>query len=349
LLGSLLVSPVGSALAAERASTVPTQITKISEVPGLSEVPPGTIALVVARRHKGIGGGALRFEMRLNGVTIADLGKRDFAVIYLAPGSYSLESHMYANIVQKQLVDTKHFDISVESSGIEFFDVAGRGAYMVQRTETEALEMLKGMLLTRMARYADLVGDPVKLARAQQERDVSDAAQRSAASTQFNQTLSMGGINPGSRTSASGIPVGAASGAAGGACPSTLAHLAPRLPPYNNSTLQQLRTAVLGTDMRAAMQSAQAQGFTPAQAAGEAARAASQAEENRTHAAQCIKGFAVDPEKVAGQLQDGTFVFSPGSITTDCTIAYVAAHYQAVANREAAIILACMTVEMARP
>lgn len=127
-----------------------------------------------------------------------------------------------------------------------------------------------------------------------------------------------------------------------GACPEDLSHLASSMPRYSDSMLSQARQAVLQTNIRQAMSTARAQGYSPRQAAAATLEQARQAEASMPEAESCIRAAAADPHGVLSQLKLGTYQFGTGSITADCARAYVLAHYQALANRGAATAMACM-------
>ena len=128
----------------------------------------------------------------------------------------------------------------------------------------------------------------------------------------------------------------------GGACPTTLAHLESKLPRYSDALLNEARRAVLDTDLNSALASARAQGFSSQAAAAASLQQAKEAERGMPQAEACIRAVAVSPAAVISQLQNGTFPFAQGSITSDCARGYVLAYYQMVANQEAAVALACL-------
>lgn len=136
-------------------------------------------------------------------------------------------------------------------------------------------------------------------------------------------------------------------GTGGGACRTTLGHLAPRLPQYDVAEIQQVRTAILNEDLRRASQKAKSMGLSTAAAASQSLQAANNADAQVKNAAGCIRNFATSPEQVIRSLEQGNFKFNGRSISQlnineSCAAQYVVLRYQAVAMRESAVQMACL-------
>ena len=140
----------------------------------------------------------------------------------------------------------------------------------------------------------------------------------------------------------SGVAANSTDAASTASCPTNLRYLSTRLPQYNDAMLSQALNSVLETDLRQSMATARSMGYTPQSAAAATLQQARQAEQAMPTAAACIRQAANNPDQIMSQLQRGTYTFSSGSISDDCAKAYVLAYYQLVANREAAIGLACL-------
>ena len=132
------------------------------------------------------------------------------------------------------------------------------------------------------------------------------------------------------------------SNVAAAACPDTMAHLASKLPRYNRADLDQVRDTILNTRIQDGISAAAAQGYSAKQAAALTLQQAQANEQQRPAATECIRKTAVDPDGVIAQLENGTYSFSdnPG-IMESCAAAYVLYFYGAVANKEAAVAMAC--------
>ena len=286
-------------------------------------------------------GTGIRYEVRLDDVTIGDLGTKEYVVAYVVPGKYKMTVHAYGSIVAKSLAGTQPVNLAADPR-VAFYEVSAFGETLARKAASDLLAFLPGMPMSNEVLFQDLVSDPTKLAEMQRARREADAAQAQSAAQQRSQTMMMGGITPGLGAAVSGKPAGATAAATGGGnCPATLAHLAPNLPQYNDAQLQQLRQASLAIDMRDTLEGVKAQGFTASQAAAEAARVSKATEAELSAAAQCLNAFGVEPEKLAAQLQNGSFEFAD-SANSNCARGYVVAYYSSVVNKEAAVILACM-------
>jgi hypothetical protein len=126
-------------------------------------------------------------------------------------------------------------------------------------------------------------------------------------------------------------------------CPTTLGYLASRLPRYNDANLEQMRNAVLQSNIVDAMARAKEQGATPAQAAAAALDLAEQAKNNLTIAAQCVHQLSTEPQKTMSELQNGTFRFSGYQTAMEaCASQYILSYYLAVSAKETAIVAACL-------
>ncbi|WP_425259981.1 hypothetical protein ACPOLB_03860 [Rubrivivax sp. RP6-9] len=137
------------------------------------------------------------------------------------------------------------------------------------------------------------------------------------------------------------------SGHAGGACKTTLAHLAPSLPQYDVAEIQETRTAIVSEDLRVAARKAKSMGLSTADAASQSLQAANNADQQVKVAAECIRNFATSPEQVIRSLEQGTFQFGGGSIgqlniNESCAAQYVVLKYAAIATRESAVQMACL-------
>jgi hypothetical protein len=126
-------------------------------------------------------------------------------------------------------------------------------------------------------------------------------------------------------------------------CPTTLAYLAPRLPRYNDANLEQMRTAVLQSNIVEAMQRARAQGATPTEAAAAALDVSVQAKDQLSTAAECVRQLSPEPEKAMAELQNGMFRFTGSQTAMEaCASQYVLLYYMAVSAKETAIVAACL-------
>jgi hypothetical protein len=128
----------------------------------------------------------------------------------------------------------------------------------------------------------------------------------------------------------------------GSNCPATLAHLDNQLPKYDLPILQKGRSMVLKEDLRASFQKAIGSGRSPAQAATEMLRSASEAERTKDQAKSCIKQVSTDYDGVIYRLEKGTYDMRSGTIQQSCAANYVLMHYLAVGSKETAIAFACM-------
>lgn len=129
-------------------------------------------------------------------------------------------------------------------------------------------------------------------------------------------------------------------------CPKSLAHLSMALPDYNNPKLHQARETLLREDMVVVYKKGLASGLTPKQMVLQTQEQARYALSEQNNAKQCVKGASISSTTVIKQLESGTYRFSnnPG-ISEECANAYVLHYYQAVANKEAAVIIACMATK----
>ena len=131
-------------------------------------------------------------------------------------------------------------------------------------------------------------------------------------------------------------------GAAAGLCPRTLAYLAPRLPQYPDADLQKARSLILETDLREAFRGLLARGYTTATAAQAAFEQAKADEERIPDMELCIRRSTDNPDQVISALRDGTYKFElGGNIMGSCAKAYVLFYMGYVANKEAAVGIAC--------
>ncbi len=131
-------------------------------------------------------------------------------------------------------------------------------------------------------------------------------------------------------------------GATAGPCPRTLAYLASRLPEYPDADLQKARSLILETDLREGFRTLLAQGYTTATAAQAAFEQAKADEQRAPEMEVCIRRSADNPDQVISTLQNGTYKFEPGgNIMGSCAKAYVLFYMGYVANKEAAVGIAC--------
>lgn len=102
---------------------------------------------------------------------------------------------------------------------------------------------------------------------------------------------------------------------------------------------------VLQQDLRQALQSARAQGYTPQAAAKAALDQAREFERGGPDAEACIRQSAIDPGRAIADLRSGAFDFNNigphGAMNKTCAKAYVLYYYGVLANREAALGMAC--------
>lgn len=126
-------------------------------------------------------------------------------------------------------------------------------------------------------------------------------------------------------------------------CHADLSYLADKLPKYDRSDLDQIRNMILGTDLRSGLDKARSQGYTPSTAAAAALQQAQASEQARPQAEECVRSTAVDPDGAMRQLENGTYSFTnDGGVMDSCAAAYVLFYYSLVANKEAAIGMACI-------
>jgi len=150
-------------------------------------------------------------------------------------------------------------------------------------------------------------------------------------------------IEPDTSLDLGGVGVALPKRMAQGGCPATLGHVASKLPSYNDSELQSARSAVLQTDLRQALATAHSQGYTPSAAAKAALEQANQFQSARPQAESCIRASTNHPDTVIRSLQKGSYEFSGrGGVSVACAKAYVVYYYGEVANREAAVGMACL-------
>jgi hypothetical protein len=125
------------------------------------------------------------------------------------------------------------------------------------------------------------------------------------------------------------------------ACPTTLGHLAARLPSYQDPQLQQLRAQILATNVTEALaQSGQPRG----QAAITAVQQAHQLEQSNRQVEECIVRAEGGGQGVVGQLKSGTYQMPPGTATgilDSCVRAWVVNDWGIVASRETAVLIGC--------
>jgi hypothetical protein len=143
--------------------------------------------------------------------------------------------------------------------------------------------------------------------------------------------------------SASGGMGAANSQSAGSAngCPNSLTHISGRLPNYADAELQSLRNEMLAFDPRSHFDGLVAQGHSPREIASAAAQQAGEAQRAMPSAEAAVREVATSPEQVMSELQAGTFRFSSGVLSAAAR-AWAIANYMVVANRETAVIMACM-------
>lgn len=129
----------------------------------------------------------------------------------------------------------------------------------------------------------------------------------------------------------------------GYACQTDLSNLGSKLPSYDRADLKQLRQMILQTDLHQALQGAQAQGLTPGQAAAAAIQQSQADDAARPQVEECVRKSAENPEEALSKLQNGTYDFNGNeTIQESCATAYVLFYYQSVANKAAAVGLACL-------
>lgn len=147
---------------------------------------------------------------------------------------------------------------------------------------------------------------------------------------------------PSAQASTGNNPAGTGS-ASSGTCPSTLAHLAPRLPNYRDSVLQQARSVVLNTNLPNTLAEARRQGYSDQAALSALLQQADVAEQGLPNAESCLRSISGATGDVARQLRDGSYPLrDDGSIASNCARGYVMAYWQALANREIAVAFACL-------
>lgn len=128
-------------------------------------------------------------------------------------------------------------------------------------------------------------------------------------------------------------------------CPTSLAHLAPKLPQYDVPDLQRARSAILQLSTTEMYQRMLNSGITPANGAKMAIQDVEKVEQQREVAKQCVRQTAANPESVISALERGTYrspTPTASGVLDGCARGYVLMHYQAVATKAAAVAIACM-------
>jgi hypothetical protein len=126
-------------------------------------------------------------------------------------------------------------------------------------------------------------------------------------------------------------------------CYTNLSYLDSMLPRYNDPEVEGLRQQILNTDLNQALAAAQSQGLSPSQAVSAALQQADQYDAAAPSAEQCIlQSAAGDPDAIMNSLDSGTYSMGSGGILWSCAKAYVIWRMGAIANREAAVGLACL-------
>lgn len=142
------------------------------------------------------------------------------------------------------------------------------------------------------------------------------------------------------RTTSALAPSGQAAASANG-CPRNLLHIAGQLPSYRDPELTALRQEILAFDPVTHFDQLVAAGNSPMDIAGAAAEQAAEAERAMPSAVAVIASVTDSPAPILAQLRAGTFVFDNG-IVGSAAKAWAAGNYMVIANRETAVILACM-------
>lgn len=128
-------------------------------------------------------------------------------------------------------------------------------------------------------------------------------------------------------------------------CPTSLAHLAAKLPLYDVPDLQRARSAILQLSTTEMYQRMLDSGISPANGAKMAIEDAQRVEQQRENAKQCVRQTATNPESVISALEGGTYrspTPTASGVLDGCAKGYVLMHYQAVATKAAAVAIACM-------
>lgn len=127
-------------------------------------------------------------------------------------------------------------------------------------------------------------------------------------------------------------------------CPRTLSYLDAKLPTYADPDLQQLRQAIVGIDVVDALGKAEAQGYSPKQAIAATVQQAHVADAALVQSGACVRAYSASPDAAMASLEQGTGTINGmGNAAAACSGAYVASYYAAVAMRETAIVMACLT------
>jgi hypothetical protein len=127
-------------------------------------------------------------------------------------------------------------------------------------------------------------------------------------------------------------------------CPRTLSYLDSKLPRYTDPDLQTLRQQIIGVDVVDALGKAAAQGYAPKAAVAATVQQAQQAEAALTQSEACVRAYSASPDDAIARLKQGSAsINGMGNAAAACSGAYVAAYYGAVAMREVAIDMACLT------
>jgi hypothetical protein len=131
-----------------------------------------------------------------------------------------------------------------------------------------------------------------------------------------------------------------------GSCNTSLAYLDARLPRYDsNSTLRDLRQTILQEDMVAAYRRARGAGLTPSQVAQMSLQQADQNDAAAEQSAQCFNSLTTGPS-IRAQVDSGNYQFNLDSMRDSCAGAYAATRMGAIAMRETAVNMVCLSRAM---
>jgi hypothetical protein len=131
-----------------------------------------------------------------------------------------------------------------------------------------------------------------------------------------------------------------------GSCNTSLAYLDAKLPRYDsNQILRDLRQTILREDMVSAYRRARASGLSPSQVAQMSLEQADQNDAAAEQSAQCFDTLTAGAS-IRGQVDAGSYQFDMDSMRDSCAGAYAATKMGAVAMRETAVNMVCLSRSM---